>query len=170
MTPDQLKKILPNFKYVDAVCKSINDTCQLFEINTRNRVCHFLAQILHESGGLRYTEELASGKQYEGRKDLGNTLPGFGVKYKGRGFIQITGYSNYKLVGEYFGVDFLAVPEKLAQNPWNMLSAGWFWKTKNINVLADKDDIVLITKRINGGLNGYDSRLAWYEKLKKVII
>lgn len=168
MTSDQLNKLIKT-KYPIQLCQAINDTFALFAINTPLRQRHFLAQVFHESMGLYYSTELASGKQYEGRKDLGNTIQGYGVKYKGRGYIQITGYFNYKLVGEYFGVDFLSYPEKLAQNPWNMLSAGWFWKAKNINSLADKDDIVLITKKINGGLNGLDDRRNWFEKVSKII-
>ena len=78
----------------------INKAMAKYEINTELRMAHFLAQIGHESGGLVYVRELASGKAYEGRKDLGNTQLGDGIKYKGRGLIQITGRANYKACGD----------------------------------------------------------------------
>jgi putative chitinase len=163
MTPEQLHQILPNLKYYDQICKAINDTCEMFEINTRNRVCHFLAQILHESGGLRYTTELASGAQYEGRKDLGNINAGDGKLFKGRGYIQITGRYNYNLLSKALGIDFISCPEKLAQHPYNMFSAGWFWNLKGLNKWADLNNITQITKLINGGLTGFKERKKWLE-------
>lgn len=152
-------------KYLDA----INDALQRFDLSTPERQRMFLAQIGHESGQLRYTEELASGAAYEGRKDLGNTEKGDGVKYKGRGLIQITGRSNYALCGLALDLPLLEKPELLSQLPYSVLSAGWFWSNNNLNSYCDKDDFKGLTKRINGGYNGYSDRLKLYQRACEVI-
>jgi putative chitinase len=123
------------------------------------RQAHFLAQVGHESGQLRYTEELASGEVYEGRKDLGNTQPGDGPRFKGRGLIQLTGRVNYAAFGKSIGRDVLAAPEVVATDPSLAVSAAvWFWTKHGLNALADKDDVLGITKRVNGGTNGLADR------------
>lgn len=122
------------------------------------RLEHFLAQLGHESDGYKAMEEYASGKAYEGRADLGNTQKGDGVRYKGRGPIQITGRANYRKYGRIIGINIEKYPE-LASNPCiGMRLALEYWKAKNLNVYADSDDILTITKRINGGTNGLDDR------------
>lgn len=137
----------------------LNSAMQRFDIDNALRQAHFLAQIGHESGGLVYVRELASGSAYEGRQDLGNTYPGDGVRYKGRGLIQITGRTNYKACGDALGIDFEHAP-MLLETPNNAaMSAAWFWHMKKLNALADADDVVKITKRINGGINGLDDRI-----------
>lgn len=78
-----------------------------YQINTPLRTAHLLAQIGHESMSLLYTEEIASGAAYEGRKDLGNVEKGDGMRFKGRGLIQLTGRNNYQSYGKYLSVDFL---------------------------------------------------------------
>lgn len=108
----------------------LNITLKQYEINTPLRISHFLAQVLHESGGFKFSEEIASGEPYEGRKDLGNTNTGDGKLFKGRGYIQITGRYNYKLYSDYKGIDFLSNPKLLATPQYAMDSAGWFWDTK----------------------------------------
>jgi putative chitinase len=168
MTPKELSKLIKT-KYPEQICKAINDTFAKYNINTPLRQRHFLAQIFHESGGLIYTTELSTGAQYENRKDLGNIYPGDGRKYKGRGFIQITGRFNYEKLSKDFGIDFINTPEKLAQNPFNMLSAGWFWNLKKLNNWADKNNIEKITRLINGGLNGFEDRKKWFTKISCVI-
>ncbi len=163
----------------------IADTCQRYEINSPIRRLCFLSQLGHESGQLFYTEELASGKAYENNKDLGNTQAGDGVKYKGRGLIQITGRFNYKALSDSFGEDFITHPEKLGgknvtlctpeQLKYSVLSAGWFWDKRKLNDIADEIDIhqsidtgnnlvqyKLITKKINGRYNGLTDRLVKY--------
>lgn len=142
-------------------------------IDTPLRVAHFLAQVGHESGELRYCEELASGDAYEGRKDLGNTQPGDGRRFKGRGLIQLTGRSNYIAYGKARGVDYTSDEgsKLIASDPEPAVDvACWFWTTHNLNQLADKDDVTTITKRINGGLNGFDDRKAKLLRAKFFVI
>jgi len=136
-----------------------------YDITSRVRICHFLAQILHESGELRYTEELASGADYEGRKDLGNIYPGDGIKYKGRGLIQLTGRFNYRDAGQALGYDYESNPYLVAQLPHSLLVSCWFWQSRGLNVLADKGDLAGITLRINGGYNGFNNRWRYLNRL-----
>lgn len=130
----------------------------------------FLAQVGHESAELRYTEELASGISYENRKDLGNTQPGDGVRYKGRGLIQLTGRSNYSLCGLALDLPLLDQPQLLAQYEAATMSAGWFWDNNKLNSYCDKDDFLGLTKRINGGINGLANRQELYGRSQQVII
>jgi putative chitinase len=147
-----------------------------------------LSQVGHESGGLYYTEEIASGSSYEDRTDLGNIHKGDGKKFKGRGLIQITGRFNYTKLSEVFGIDLINNPKMLGglnvkkcsteQLENAALSAGWFWNSRNLNALADKIDIqqklsagtlnranfIKITQKINGGENGLQDRLDRYVK------
>ena len=169
ITATNLRKAAP-YATLDNINKYLpllNELMPKYGINTSLRQRHFLAQLLHESGSLRYVKELASGQAYEGRKDLGNTVTGDGVKFKGRGLIQITGRANYTKVSQaLFGNDRLLITPELLENPrWAVESACWFWKANSLNALADKDDIMTITKRINGGYNGLDERKKYYTAL-----
>ena len=169
ITAEQVTKIMPTAgaraqKYVTVINKWSN----YFDIDTPLRMAHWLAQVAHESAELRYTKELASGKAYEGRKDLGNTQKGDGVKYKGRGLIQITGRANYAAYAKYCGFDVVAKPELLEQPVGAVKSAMWYWQTRGLNAWADKDDVLTITKRINGGTNGLTSRKAYLARAKAV--
>lgn len=149
---------------------TLNEGMDRFQINlSKARVAAFLAQIGHESGGLRFNLELASGIAYEGRKDLGNTQPGDGPKYKGRGWIQLTGRHNYRQAGKAIGVDLEAFPTLAASEGYMGLIAGWFWHSRNLNMWADKGDFLTITKLINGGVNGLSDRLSYWERAKKVL-
>lgn len=140
-----------------------------FEINTKRRQAAFLANIGFESAYFRYLKEIASGEKYEGREDLGNTSPGDGVKYKGRGFIQITGKFNYRECGEALEQDFVNNPA-LLESPENAArSAAWFWKKHGLNELADKDQLREITHRINGGLNGLFARIELTKQIKEIL-
>jgi len=132
-----------------------------YHINTPLRVAHFMAQIHNESGGFKYTKEIGNDayfKKYEGRKDLGNVKDGDGLRFKGRGFIQVTGRANYTVLSKDTRIDFLNNPELLEQEANAMISALWFWNKKKLNELADKDDCKAITKKINGGYNGLADR------------
>jgi len=144
-----------------------------FEIDTPQRQAMFLAQIGHESGFLHYTVEIwgptTAQRRYEGRADLGNTQPGDGSRFRGRGLIQLTGRANYLACGSALGVDLIAKPVALGQSPLAARSAAWFWKAHGLNELADENDFTGITRRINGGYNGMDDRLALYAKAKEVL-
>lgn len=136
----------------------------LWAIDSAARQAAFLAQIGHESGRLMYVRELwgptPAQIRYEGRTDLGNTEPGDGKRFMGRGLIQITGRANYQKVSDALGIDFMSSPELLEQPSNAALSAAWFWNSRGLNELADAGDFRTITERINGGLNGYPDRLA----------
>ena len=160
-----LLKIMPHAKSrVQDFLEPLNAAMREFHINTPVRQAAFLAQIAHESGELRYVKEIASGAAYEGRKDLGNTQPGDGMRYKGRGLIQITGRNNYAECGKALGVDLITQPELLETNDLACRSAAWFWASHGLNDLADKGGFERITKRINGGYNGLKERQAYYAK------
>lgn len=129
------------------------------------RLAHFLAQLSHESGGFRYMEEIASGAAYEGREDLGNTQPGDGKRYKGRGPIQLTGRANYRRYGRRLGIDLERNPELAAIPSIGLRTALEYWNVNNLNELADRDDIRGITRKINGGFNGLSDRQAYLNKI-----
>lgn len=146
----------------------INAAMAEYEINTSARQSAFLAQVLHESGRLRYVRELwgptAAQNGYEFRADLGNTEPGDGFKYRGRGLIQITGRHNYQLCGFALELDLIEQPELLEQPLQAARSAGWFWRNHGLNELADQaDSFERITRKINGGDNGLTDRLALWK-------
>jgi putative chitinase len=130
------------------------------------RLAHFMAQLVHESGSFRYMEELASGQAYEGRRDLGNTEPGDGKRYKGRGPIQVTGRTNYRYFGRKIGIDLERHPEIAATPSIGLHLALEYWKDRKLNERADADDVVGITKRINGGDNGLADRKAHLATIK----
>lgn len=130
-------------------------------IDTPLRQAHFLAQVGHESGEFRFRAEIANGEAYQGRVDLGNLQPGDGRKFKGRGLIQLTGRANYGEYGRAIGreAELLDKPELVETDPELCVDvAGWFWAKRNLNILADVDDLTSLTRRVNGGLNGIDDR------------
>lgn len=138
-------------------------------MDSKLRLAHFMAQLVHESGGFRYMEEIASGAAYEGRKDLGNTQPGDGKRYKGRGPIQLTGRANYREYGQALGIYFEEHPELVAIPSIGLHVACEFWKRRGLNALADADDLEAITRRVNGGTNGLASRQAHLAKVKAMV-
>lgn len=146
----------------------LNQGFDEFGIDTPLQRCMFLAQIGHESGQLRYLKELASGEAYEGRSDLGNTSPGDGVRYKGRGLIQITGKRNYVLCSLSLGLPLLETPQLLEEPENAVRSACWFWYNNRLGALGD--DIKKVTRRINGGYNGLEDRIKLYERAKEVLL
>ncbi|MGL6246199.1 glycoside hydrolase family 19 protein [Pseudomonas sp.] len=180
ITAQQLRQILPNAgKQAGVFASALNLAMERFQINTRLRMAAFIAQVGHESGQFRYVKELG-GDQYLSKYDtgtlakrLGNTpeADGDGQRYRGRGLIQVTGRDNYLACSKaLFGDDrLLRTPELLEQAEWACKSAAWFWNSRNLNALADTGDLKTITRRINGGLNGWDERQAFYAKALKVL-
>jgi len=171
LTQAQLKLIMPHARpaNIEKYYTPLVEAMAIYFIDTPVRMGMFLAQLAHESGSLRYVKEIASGEAYEGRKDLGNTQPGDGVRFKGRGLIQITGRANYAAVSKEIGVDFIAFPERLEEPQYAALTAGWFWNSRQLNTWADKGDFKMVTKRINGGFNGLADRDKYYALAKKAL-
>jgi putative chitinase len=174
ITEQQLLQILPNAgRQAGVFVPALNTAMNRYRIVGTQRAAAFIAQVGHESGQLRYVREIwgptAQQAGYEGRADLGNTVPGDGSKYRGRGLIQITGRANHAACGEALGVDLINNPELLEQPQYAAMSAAWFWSTKGLNTLADQGDFLKITRRINGGLNGLEDRLQLWERAKKVL-
>ena len=153
----------------DAVGAVLAATLEACDITTRLRIAHFLGQTCHESAGFRTTEEFASGDRYEGRADLGNTQPGDGRRYKGRGLLQLTGRANYRDFGKRLGVDLESDPERAADPVLSLRIACEFWKKKKINAACDADDVVRVTALVNGGDNGLAERGGYTAKAKAAI-
>lgn len=134
---------------------------------TVDRSAAFLAQLFHESGGLRYMEEIADGSAYEGRRDLGNTEPGDGRRYKGRGPIQLTGRANYRRFGQLLGAPLEEQPEIASSPDVGYQIAALYWTDRNLNNVMDDtsrssgDRLRAVTLAINGGLNHIHDRRAW---------
>jgi putative chitinase len=175
---DVLHSIMPRFsganhskqaRIVEAISGTMQETLAKYEIDTPLRVAHFLAQIAHESAGFRTTEEFASGSAYEGRKDLGNTQPGDGRRYKGRGLLQLTGRANYRALGRKIGLDLEGHPELAAEPATSLVIACEYWKDRKINRHCDRDDLIRVTKAVNGGLNGLEDRRRYLGKAKTAL-
>ncbi|RKH47105.1 LysM peptidoglycan-binding domain-containing protein [Corallococcus llansteffanensis] len=167
----QLRKIMPNLSQAKAeqYLPHLNKAMAEAKINTPKRQEMFLAQLAHESGELRYMEEIASGAAYEGRKDLGNTQPGDGKRYKGRGPIQLTGRANYRAAGKALGIDLEGHPERAKDPDVAFRIAGWYWGSRNLNSYADAGNFREVTRRINGGYNGMASREMYYRRAQGVL-
>lgn len=140
-----------------------------FNINTDTRANMFWAQMAHETGGFRWLRELGGRKyfsKYDGRLDLGNTEPGDGYRFRGRGLIHITGRYNYIKYGEKLGIDLVNNP-KLASEPKTAVHIAMeYWEDHGLNKYADDENIKQVTRRINGGYNGLEDRIRYYKILK----
>jgi putative chitinase len=180
ITQKQLLDAVPGLykARLDEFVASFNMFHAYFGLNTRDRIIHYLAQVFHESGSLRYVEELASGAQYEGRKDLGNTQKGDGKRFKGRGFIQLTGRKNYQdfYNDGWCSDNIIAYPDLVTRYPLNQMVSLWFWDRNNLNDLADLDNgangeeiVKRITKKVNGGYNHLSERVKFYNLFRKTI-
>jgi putative chitinase len=113
--------------------------------------------------------EKIANRVYANRMGNGDEASGDGFKFRGRGFLQLTGKSNYLAAGKSIGVDLVANPDYVASSQGAIDSALWFWKTNSLNSYADRDDIKGMTKVINGGMNGLDERIAFYDRAKSIL-
>jgi len=173
LTDSALQQIMPTLQQGkrQLYLPFINKIMDIYEINTTLRASAFLAQIAHESGELKFMEEIwgptAAQRRYEppGQKaaELGNTQPGDGKLYKGRGAIQITGRANYKKYGDLLGFDLEGNPDLVATPQFAFSTAGLYWQERGLNELADIQDFITITRRINGGTTGLEERQRYYE-------
>lgn len=157
----------------DEECAAFNAAMVQADCTNVNRAAMWCAQIGHESAGLKYYEELASGSAYEWRQDLGNVYAGDGVRYKGRSWIQVTGRHNYSVLSQWafrngycstptFFVDH---PEALTEIRYAALGSVWYWATQRpLNDLSDRRDLDGATRAINGGLNGIGDRRNRYNR------
>lgn len=146
---------------------------KIYNINTVNRIAHFIGQAAHETEGFRYFTELGGPSyfaKYDGRKDLGNVHPGDGYKYRGRGIFQITGCYNYGAYSKKLtNIDLLSHPEQAADPTVSMQIACIYWTDHGCNTLADADNYDAITHKINGGTNGAKERKEYTDRLKDIL-
>jgi len=167
LSPDILRRIMPHLskRQAAAYAPPLSIALAEFSIDTPARKAAFIAQIAHESGELLFWEEIwgptEAQKGYEGRADLGNFEPGDGFRYRGRGPLQVTGRANYRACGAKLGLDLESDPDLVATPDVGFRCAALFWDDKRLNLLADRESaaaFAVITKRINGGLNGLEER------------
>lgn len=148
------------------IARTLDSAAQAAQINTRLRVAAFVSQLAHESAGFRYLSEIwgptAAQRRYEGRRDLGNLQPGDGYRYRGRGWVQLTGRANFRTYGRLLGLDLEGNPDLAAQPETAARIAAAYWTSRNLNRLADAGDVEGVTRGINGGLNGLSDRQRLY--------
>lgn len=153
------------------VAQSIETGIPAYGIDTEIRAAHFLAQMAHESGGFRYLSEIwgptPAQRRYDGR--MGNRAPGDGFKYRGRGIIQLTGRNNYREFGRRLNLDLEGQPDLAARPEVAVKVSGEFWNARGLSPLADRDDVRAVTRRINGGFNGFRDRVRWLTLFRAAI-
>jgi predicted chitinase len=171
LTVEQLRRVMPRLPRERAMLllEPLNAALVECEINTPKRRAAFLAQVAHESGELLALEDSGDGTAYEGRVDLGNTEPGDGPRFKGRGPLRLTGRANYRKAGDALKLDLAKQPELAARPEHCFRIAGWYWKSNGLNDLADKGDFRQITRRVTGGTAGLESRLKYYRRALEVL-
>lgn len=188
ISPSALSSIMPRCpeSQLQTYALALSSAMEEHQINTVTRAAAFLGQLALESGELKHWVELADGSAYEGRASLGNTQPGDGPLYRGRGPIQLTGRANYLAAGEALGVDLVANPELVAQPEHGFRVAAWFWRKGagmrlsaaarkrlgpgvDLNDVADRGDFLGCTMAINGGETHHDRRLAYTHRALEVL-
>ena len=203
ITAEQLKEIFPNGKdeIINAIANNIDLLAEDYEINTPLRLAHFLAQVGHESGGLKLIKEnlnyssdglnkifpkyfaragrdanayarkpeMIANVVYANRIGNGPEESGDGWKFCGRGLIQLTGKNNYSSFAEDCDMTLDEVVAYLETPAGALESAAWFWWSNEINEIADTDDIVRVTKKVNGGTIGIEDRKEHLEEIKEYL-
>ena len=158
-----------NQPLMDGVTQYFNKYSDKYGVNTFLRIAHFLAQAAEETAGMRTLVEYATGDEYEGRQDLGNVNPGDGRRYKGRGIFQITGRANYRKLGQELGYDLENNPELAATPEVAVQTALRYWTDHGLSPYADGDQVVEITRAINGGTNGLTDRENFLAQAKNLM-
>ena len=199
-TKERLRALCPQPEslLLDRIATALEAEAAKSGVDTLLRRAHFIAQLAHESGGfkrlvenLNYSAErievvfpklkdrageLARNPEalanaaYGGRKDLGNSSPGDGRRYRGRGLIQLTGRDNYREAGVALGLELVGNPNQAAEPDIAVRVALWFFESRDCNDLADRDDVEAVTRRINGGLNGLADRRRLTEAAKTIFV
>jgi putative chitinase len=158
----------------DGIAHGLDTYCPQYSINSPLRLAHFLAQACHETGGFRYLKEIwgptPAQRRYEGRVDLGNIRPGDGRLYCGRGIFQLTGRTNYHNIGVALALPLEVEPELASDPQISVRIACHYWMTHGINAPADADNVILVTRLINGGQNGLEDRKACLARAKGVLL
>lgn len=176
---EQLLAIMPKLgaskatRYIEHLKSALREN----GITNSQRLAAFLAQVAHESGELRYWSEIWGPTQQQLKYEppgtlaarLGNTDVGDGYKYRGRSPIQLTGKANYRRAGNALGLDLVEEPDLAAQPEHGFRIAGWFWTEIHANALADKGQFDLISRKINGGENGLESRRRYHQLALSVL-
>lgn len=161
---------VPKTSISSSVIKDLNTCLNKFQITTTERLRHFLSQTAHESGGGRWTKELSNGNYLEGRSDLGNVYPGDGPRFKGAGYLQLTGRVNYEKLRRYTGDNRVMEGVNYVAAKYPFTSAGVWWQENNMNSLIDSGaSVYTVTRRVNGGTNGLADREMYYRRTKDVI-
>lgn len=163
VTEERLLRLAPSGKpeIVAGIARSFDGLAAAHGVTTRLRICHFMAQAAHETDLFRTLQEYGGADyfaRYDGRADLGNTQPGDGARFHGRGIFQLTGRANYRRFGALVGIDLEAQPV-LAMRPDVSLAVAFaYWRERGCDAAADADDVARVTRLINGGRNGLDER------------
>ena len=171
MKVSDLKYIAPNItaEKLNVFLPLLNQYMHEYNICGKLRESAFIATIMHETGSLRWLEELASGEAYEGRHDLGNVAKGDGRRYKGRGLIMLTGRSNYERASKALTIDLLSNPEQLTTPKIATLVACWWWHQRGLNEVADSGDFRRVTRLVNGGYTGLADRQKFYDRAMEIL-
>lgn len=170
ISKEQAEAIFGNPIY-DHELSDLNACLDRYHINTPARIRHFISQIAHESGGLRWLKELADGSDYEYRDDLGNIEPGDGPKYKGAGAIQLTGRANYQALSQAINDPQVMEGCEYVAKTYPFTSAGFWWHNNDMNSLCDSGaSVEHVTRCVNGGHNGLEDRQAYHDKACQIII
>jgi len=158
----------------DALGKQAARDFTLYGLTTPLRIAHFMAQAAHETGGFKWLREIwgptPAQLRYEGRNDLGNVQPGDGKRFLGRGIFQITGRANYERAGQAIGQPLASQPELAERPDIAVTTACDYWQSRGLSALADRDDVLAVTKKVNGGTNGLTDRKVQLAKAKAILL